>query len=114
METFFWGAVGAIAPEIVRWWRIARSETPGEWTRASYWLATAAYLCLAGLMALLVAQPNPYAAFMAGLTAEFAIVGALKPGPSLPIEELQKRSANLWTMSLVAIRRHAIFLFEDA
>ncbi|MGH9640857.1 MAG: hypothetical protein ACRD3Q_00380 [Terriglobales bacterium] len=65
-------------------------------------------------MATLVAQPNPYAAFAAGLTTEFAILGAVKPGPNLSIEELRSEPASLPRSALAVMRRHAVFLLGNA
>lgn len=120
---FLWGALGASAPEVVRWFRIAKVGTPGEWRRLSYWFATLAYVALGGLLALLVAKPDAYAAFMAGLTTEFAIAGALKmasteaqvPAPpgSLP-EELTLRPAGPTTVVAAVVLRHASFLGRRA
>jgi hypothetical protein len=114
LGSFVWGAIGAIAPEIVRWYRIAGSETPGEWRRASYWFATVAYVLLGGVVASLVAQPNPFAAFVAGVATEFTVLGALAAGPRFNpgsrVEELAVRPANSFMATLVALRSHAVYL----
>lgn len=116
--TLLWGAIGAAAPEIVRWYRISRSETPGEWRRFSYWIATAAYVGLGALMALLIAQPNPYASFLTGLTTEFAVLGALNASGNTPpghkVEEISTRPATPIRATLVALRCHATYLTADA
>jgi predicted lysophospholipase L1 biosynthesis ABC-type transport system permease subunit len=113
METFAWGAFGALAPEIVRWYRIARTETPAEWTRWSYWAATGSYVCLAGAFAGMVAQPSAYAAFAAGVTTEFAIVGLLGSPGGTGIEELNTRPATPLRIALAALRSHAAYLSSN-
>lgn len=113
METFFLGALGAIAPEIVRWYRIARSETPDEWKRISFWVATAMYMGVAGGFAALIAQPEPYAALVAGATAEFAAAGLLRSGPNIPWEELNSRAASPVGAMFASLRRHAAYLTQN-
>lgn len=114
MDTFVWGAVGALAPEIVRWFRIARDRTPSEWSRWSYWLTTVLYMCLAGGFALLVAQPSPYAAFAAGLTTEFSILGLLGTTRRSSVEEIRSRPATPARLMLALLRSHAAYLSRDA
>ena len=123
MSIYAWGALGAIAPEVLRWRRIAFTGTPPEWKRRSYWLCTALYVGLAALFAALVAQPNPYAAFVAGTSAEFAILGAWSAStsgstnadasaqePASEIEELTSRPATVLDLAIQRGRKHAEYL----
>jgi hypothetical protein len=110
MENFFFGAIGALAPEVLRWRRITRSGDPAEWGSLSYWLATLAYVALAGFMANLIAQPNPYAAFMTGLTAEYAIAGAMTGSSGAGSEELGMESATGFDWFVSTLRQHAGYL----
>ena len=116
METALWGAAGALAPEVVRWFRIARDDSPQEWRRWSYWAATLAYIALGGLLAHLIAQPNPYAAFITGLSTEYAILGAVQSAMSSPNdadsgmpEELHTR-ATFISVATALLMRHASYL----
>ena len=113
METFVFGALGAVAPEIIRWYRIAHSETPDEWKRISFWAATAMYMGVAGMFAAVVAQPEAYAALAAGASTEFAAAGLLRPNPSIPLEELSSRAASPFRTTLVSLRRHAAYLTQN-
>lgn len=119
MSTFLWGCVGAAAPEVVRWYRISRKAAPKEWGRPSYWLATAAYVALGGAFASLIAQPNGYAAFAAGLSTEFAVYGLLtgssedavsKPTSGLPVEEVSMCDVSLLARARLRVIRHASYL----
>jgi hypothetical protein len=117
LTSFLWGCVGAIAPEVIRWQQIARTKRPDEWRRASYWAATLLYVAIGGALATLVAQPNGYAAFATGLTAEFAILGALAaarerpppPEPSVP-DELSYQAVGKHRLAIAAIYHHAGYL----
>jgi len=121
LELFLWGMAGALAPEVVRWFRIVKSgATPAEWRNGEYWAATACYVLLGGLLASLIAQPNGYAAFITGLTTEFAIMGTLSAStprrahPGGSAEELATRDAGAVEAVLVMLRRHAAYLRPDA
>ena len=107
---FWWGALGTAAPEIVRWIRIARSETPAEWHRVSYWLATIAYVALGGLLALLIAQPTGGAAFSMGLATEFVVLGAISITPGTGVEEFAASPATPLARLRVGIQQHATYL----
>jgi hypothetical protein len=70
MSVFFWGAVGGIAPEVVRLWRLR--EKP--WTPPThYWPISAAMVLLCGGMALLAAAPEPYSAFYVGIATPYLV-----------------------------------------
>jgi len=107
---FWWGALGAFAPEIVRWVRITRSETPAEWRRISYWLATTAYIALGGLLAVLIAQPVGGAAFSMGVATEFVVLGAISVTPGSGTEEFVASPATRPSLLLVGIQQHATYL----
>jgi hypothetical protein len=113
MHNFLAGALGALAPEIIRWRRIARSETPDEWRHLPYWFTTLAYVALAGFLASLVAQPNGYAAFITGLTTEYAIAGVLDEGRGRELEELGTAPATWADLVLSTLRRHATYLTQN-
>jgi hypothetical protein len=113
VDPFLWGAIGAVAPEIVRWYRITKTGTPEEWKRAGYWIATLAYLALGGLMAVLVAKDDPYAEFIAGLSTEFVIVGAREAamhGRDVAGEEFASRPARFHDKILASFSAHASYL----
>jgi hypothetical protein len=119
VSTFLWGCLGAIAPEIVRWYRISRHAAPDEWKRASYWVATLGYVALGGLFATLIAQPNGYAAFVAGLSTEYAVLGVVKSAaspadadtaPSATHEELSTRPIGPFGLAALRIIEHASYL----
>jgi hypothetical protein len=116
MSPFVWGCIGGVAPEVVRWREIAQRRTPSEWRRVSYWVATIAYVPVAGVFASLVAEPTPYAAFVAGVTAQFGIKGALDAtdskgngNPQIP-EELSVQPLSLPRLAHLILLRHASFL----
>lgn len=111
MPVYVWGAVGALAPEVVRWFRIAREGPPGEWKRVTYWLATVAYAALGAALAYLIGKGEPYAAFSTGVSTELAILGLLNPKPDGPrSEEISQRPAGLLDPVLIPLRHHARYL----
>jgi len=87
-----------------------RSGEPTEWRYPPYWFATIAYMAVAGFMANLIAQPNPYAAFLTGLTAEYAIAGAITSPPGKGPEELGSGSATRFDLFVSTLRQHAEYL----
>jgi predicted Rdx family selenoprotein len=114
VPVYLWGSVGAVAPEIVRWLRIARSHTPGEWKRRSYWLATTAYLALGAALAYLIAKPEAGAAFAIGLAGEFIVLGGLATSKRAGgAEEISSAPADPLRVALVTLRRHASFLMPN-
>ncbi len=74
MGTFLFGAIGALAPEIIRLYdaRLQPFRVPRH-----YWLVSLAYLLLGGVVALLLSDPgNPFSAFYVGVALPVTI-GAL-------------------------------------
>ena len=113
MQNFLVGMIGALGPEIVRWRRITRGEAPEESLQPGYVLATIAYVLLAGFMATLVAQSNPYAAFITGVTAEYAIAGMLSAPEKSGPEELGIESATRIDWALSTMWQHAAYLTQN-
>jgi hypothetical protein len=123
VSSFLFGGLGALAPEVIRWFRIAKDETPSEWKRRSYWVATILYVALGGGFASLVSQPNVYAAFVTGFSTEFAVLGAWASttrrrlvttrGAALN-EELVARPATRLDALRWTLRRHAAYLTLNA
>lgn len=115
-----WGGIGAAAPEIIRWYRITQSETPQEWRRVSYWLATVLYIGLGAALATLIAQPNSYAAFVTGASTEFAVLGGITsiegrprsqaPGIERGVEEVSTRPATVRALLMLTAADHASYL----
>lgn len=114
MTTFGWGCVGAVAPEIVRWFRISRSTVPEEWKKPAYWLATALYVALGGAFATLIAQPDGYAGFLAGVSTQYAVLGVVKaaepPQKPTAAEELTTRHVGPVGVAWLYIINHASYL----
>jgi hypothetical protein len=121
---YAWAMVGALGPEIIRWRKISQSRMPGEWKRPSYWIATVFYCGLAVALADLTARPQPYAAFLSGLTTELSVLGLLaaaKSPPALPetanIEEVSSTDENGLSgrarLVLRVLSEHAAFLHRN-
>jgi hypothetical protein len=114
LSVYLWGSVGAAAPEVVRWLRIARNQTPNEWKHPSYWLATTAYLALGAALAYVIAKPEAGPVFAIGVAGEFIVLGGLatakKDGNT---EEISSAPAGSLHVALVMLRRHASFLMPN-
>jgi hypothetical protein len=116
MSQFLYGCAGAAAPEIIRWYRIARHATPAEARRPAYWIATVAYILLGGLWAYLVSKQEPFAAFASGIATEFAILALVQNSrdegprdPDLP-EELTIDQPSRVTFAIHGLQQHARYL----
>ena len=110
LPVFLWGAVGALAPEIIRWFRIARDKAPDEWRRVSYWVATVFYVALGAGLAFLVGKSEPYAAFITGVTTELAILGVLDKDKAAGGEEFTTKDVSAFGSAAISLRRHASYL----
>lgn len=76
--TFLMGAVGALAPEIVRLYNI-RQQPEGAFS-TYYLLISAAFAALGGILAVILPAPNLLGAFHAGVTTPVLINAALRQG----------------------------------
>jgi hypothetical protein len=108
--TFVAGALGALAPEVIRWRQISRHNSSKRKPRGDFLLATLCYVLLAGFFSALIAQPTLYAAFITGLTFEYAVAGALKGGQDTAIEELGEGRASRFGLLVTTLRTHAAYL----
>ena len=66
------GCVGAIAPEVVRLYQLRRAWNKKGFSPA-YWMISAAFAALGGVMAVILPAVNLYAAFYAGATMPVTI-----------------------------------------
>jgi len=114
MPYYVWGAVGAVAPEVVRWYRIRRGSLAELW-RWGYWFATVSYVGLGVALSDLLAKPEADAAFAVGLVTEFAILGGnvaldglTQKGPLS--EEFESRQAGRVAVVLQTLRSHSRYL----
>ncbi|MDX6626839.1 MAG: hypothetical protein QOE56_1828 [Solirubrobacterales bacterium] len=112
--TFVAGVLGALAPELIRWRRIARRNVPGKarTPRLDFLVLTALYALLAGFFATLIDPPTAYAAFISGLTFEYAVAGALRGSEEQKpeIEELGEEPASQLDLLVAMLRLHASYL----
>lgn len=106
--------LGALAPEVIRWRRIARRNIPGtvRRPRLDFLGLTVLYALLAGFFATLVNPPTTYAAFISGLTFEYAIAGAVRgtEEEKPEIEELGSGPASQLDLLVATLRLHARYL----
>jgi hypothetical protein len=77
LKIFLWAVAGALAPEILRLYTIARKGERFTWS-PFYLVISLAFAGLGGLMALLVSADNASSAFYAGLGTPVIINTGLK------------------------------------
>jgi hypothetical protein len=73
------GAVGALAPEIVRLYNIRQQQPEGSFS-TYYLFISAAFAALGGILAVILPAPNLLGAFHAGVTTPVLINAALRQG----------------------------------
>lgn len=77
LKLFLIGMVGAIAPEIVRLFTIARNGQTFTWS-GFYIVISIVFACLGGVIALILPSENVRAAFYAGISTPVLINTVLK------------------------------------
>jgi len=108
---FLLGVVGGAAPEILRLYQ-ARTDQNGVRYVATwfYWIVTAAFLVLAGVVAVVIAADNPAAAFVAGVQTPLVIRGieaaAAKNQAGPGVEEVSIEPATFGARVAFRLRRH--------
>jgi hypothetical protein len=112
--TFVAGMLGALAPEVIRWRRISRHKKPGKSgrPRLDFVILTAVYALFAGFFATLIDPPTAYAAFISGLTFEYAVAGTLRGAEEVQpgVEELGEAPARRHDLLVATLRLHASYL----
>lgn len=94
MLTYLLGMAGAAAPEVLRFYRarlVPISSLPRH-----YWVISALYLGLGGLVATLLAAPgNPWSAFYVGLALPIVISTAQRtvPGSAAEVHSIEEYDA---------------------
>jgi hypothetical protein len=74
---FLLGAVGALAPEILRLYALRTDRAAFQWS-GFYLLISLLFAALGGVVALVLPATTPYAAFYAGVSAPTVVNTALK------------------------------------
>jgi hypothetical protein len=74
---FVLGAVGALAPEIVRLWKIRSEPQRFAWSWF-YLIVSMLFACLGGIVAVLLPSENARAAFYAGISTPVLVNTAAK------------------------------------
>ncbi len=69
-SSFFWGALGAAAPEILRLYNIFTGRNPGEPPRfgLGYFLISVFFVSLGGAVAVAWGEHHPFKSFWVGLS----------------------------------------------
>ena len=83
---FIWGALGAVAPEALRWFRIATGKTRQRVTKniPFYIFATIFWIAIGGAFAVAWGEENPYKCIWVGASLPVIISGLAAQAPLPP------------------------------
>jgi hypothetical protein len=84
-ESFFWGFVGGLAPEVLRWFKIVSIGAPLPPIRWElYAMALSAYVLLAGLVTVAFNPDSRWKALWVGASLPAIIAVLTQAGPAVP------------------------------
>lgn len=107
---FALGALGALAPEIVRLWKIRSEPKRFVWSWF-YLIVSLLFACLGGIVAVLLPSENARAAFYAGISTPVLINTAAK---NINAANRKRKRALKGDTSLVEGRLSPVETFIDA
>ena len=82
-EAFLWGAVGGVAPEVLRWFKIASTGAqPPDLNWLFYTIILSVYTLLAGAVAVAFNPDSPWKGLWVGASLPAIISVLVQAGPS--------------------------------
>ena len=82
-EAFLWGSVGGVAPEVLRWFKIASTGTPPpQLNWLFYAIILAVYTLLAGAVSVAFNPDSPWKGLWVGASLPAIIAVLVQAGPT--------------------------------